>query len=425
MSATLSAQTRVSQTLVTGAGLITPEREWVPGALVFFGNERVACGTPEDMLAQYPHATQRDTDALLMPGLVNAHTHLELSALRGKLPAGVGFSAWVNALMQTRGGHAEDLEDALASATADLQAAGTVAVGEVTNTCAAAPLLEKSGIRGQVFHEYFGLDASAVSARMAAQQAPVLQNLAYAPSPHTLHTLAPSVLRKFAADAEAGKRMSLHLAEHAGERQLLETGAGELADWLRSRGAELPAALGMGPIAAAQHYGLLRENVLLVHLADATEAELIEVARASAWAILCPRSNAFISGNGPDLPAMLRAGVRIALGTDSLASCNSLDVLEDAQLLYARFGAELGAELAQRLLAFATLGGAEALGLANGALPSDWPFYLVAEPEGGWQGRIARAGSASAALLASLSESGASDALKRTPIFAKNQGGQT
>lgn len=305
----------------------------------------------------------------VLPGLVNAHTHIELSALRSRVPGGHGFVPWVEALIEARARlGADESAAAIDAAVDELDRAGTVAVGEVTNTLAAAKALEERGIRGWLFHEVFGLDRAAAMARLV-ENAEVHQSqrgtprLRWAPAPHTLYTTHKDVVRAALTRAREGQlRTSLHLAEHAGERTAIETGQGDVVTWLGQRVPHAPANWPRVPLFAyAAELGALAPHVLLVHLTDATRDELAQVSESGAHVVLCPRSNETIESRLPPLPDVLAAGVEPALGTDSLASNESLDVLADARTLLDRFPSVS----AETLVRMATWNGAQALGLSN------------------------------------------------------------
>ena len=109
---------------------------------------------------------------VIMPGLVNAHTHLELSALRGRVPGRDGFISWVEKLIGARVELAEDEErDAIRAAVRELREAGTVAVGEVTNSLAAVTALAEAKISGCIFHEVFGQDLARLKERVSGLEA--------------------------------------------------------------------------------------------------------------------------------------------------------------------------------------------------------------------------------------------------------------
>lgn len=375
--------------IVHADGVFTGTQEIRDGAIALEGDRIAAVGPGAAVLAEFPGAPVERVHGAVFPGLVNAHTHVELSVFHGAVPSGLGFVGWVDRFMGLRGSVSpEATSAAIERAVATLAAQGTVAVGDVTNGLAAASTLAAHGLAGCVFHELFGLGADDAQARYHAMpQARTgrrMGDLTYHRAPHTLHTLHPSVLALFADEARTpGARLSVHLAEHPAERRLLEHGDGPMADWLLARTGARVSGVGLGPIDYAAHLGLLRDNVILVHLTDASDAELDQVAKAKSPVVLCPRSNVFIEGRLPDVRAMLRSGIEPALGTDSLASNDTLDVLDDAALLRRSFP-EIPAST---WLQAATRNGARALGLAGageltrGAAPG---VYAV---EGSLEGR--------------------------------------
>jgi aminodeoxyfutalosine deaminase len=338
-------------------------------ALVLRGDTVVEYGAAVDLLPRHTGIKVERIEGVIAPGLVNAHTHLELSALAGKLPSGAGFVAWVDALMAARSELTEQATSAaIVAAIAQLVAGGTVALGEVSNTLAAAAALASAPLKTRLFHEYFGTDpllATPQFVRMAKAAAALLlpEHVHYAQVPHALHTTSPHAVQVLLAQARAaGARLTIHLAEHPHERALLESGTGAMATWIEQRTGRAPAAsvtCGMGPVARAAELGLLGADILLVHMADANERELAQVAESSAHVVLCPRSNAYLAGPRADVGALIRFGAAVALGTDSLASCASLSVAEEAAY-GARNWPETSAEF---WLAAATAGGAAALGL--------------------------------------------------------------
>jgi cytosine/adenosine deaminase-related metal-dependent hydrolase len=152
----------------------------------------------------------------------------------------------------------------------------------------------------------------------------------------------------------------VHLAEHPAERRAIEQGDGPAVEWL---GKRVPGVQGFGwprmPLFAyAESLGAIDEHVLLVHMTEAREDELARVAERKAPVVLCPRSNLYIEGKLPPLLAALKAGIAPALGTDSLASNGSLDVLAEARALADRFPGVP----ARDLVTMATWNGARALG---------------------------------------------------------------
>jgi len=355
------------------------------GAVVFDARGEIAdVGSAADVLPRHAGVPVERLRGVLLPGLVNAHTHLELSALHGHVPGGAGFVAWVEHLIGARfEAPPEDDVAAIERAVDELEAYGTTGVGEVTNSLGAVTALARKGFAGCVFHEVFGVDRASVDRRIAELPRTIEErvgawpssDLEYAPAPHTLYTTHRSAVEQLLREArERGGRTTIHLAEHAAERRYVERGDGPVASWYASRLKLTPAAMECPckPLFDfADELGALSPQVLCVHLTDALGDELSRVAERGSPVVFCPRSNLFIETRLPPLLAARAAGLVPALGTDSLASNASLDVLAEARALADRFPTVPAVEL----LAMATWAGARALGrrdigrIARGARP--------------------------------------------------------
>jgi cytosine/adenosine deaminase-related metal-dependent hydrolase len=343
--------------LVSGLPGEAPIRD---GAVVFEGAKVLAVGTRAALEAD----TWTETRAILMPGLVNAHVHLELSKLRGETRSGGGFGPWVASMMARRDVLQPELdEEAIDAGISELLRAGTAAIGEVSNTLASVPLLRGAPLLGRVYHEVFGGTREAAERMLALAKAKRAalrdwpRNLSYALAPHTVYTLHAELLQALSAG-----RTSLHLSEHAAERTFLLDGSGPFADFLAQRGIPKSfVAPGLSPIDYALQLGLPHPGLLAVHLCATTREELERLAATGVDAVLCPRSNLFIELKLPPLFDILEAGLKPGLGTDSLASNTTLDVLAEAAALSDRF-AQVDKGL---LISMATWYGAEALGLSH------------------------------------------------------------
>jgi len=331
----------------------------------------VALGPEAELRAQHPSVRFERHAAVLTPGLVNAHTHLELSALRGRIPGGRGFVPWVDALVRTRAAQPPELDtEAVDGAVSELLEAGVVGVGEVCNRLASVAALASVPIAACIFHEVFGMrqDSGDAMLGMANEERSAYPDfpphVRYALAPHTPYTMHPAVLQRIVrAAADSGARTSLHLAEHPAERTFLANGDGPFAAWVKSRGAsELDwQPPGCDPVRYVDQLGLLGPQLTVVHLTDARADELAILAERKVEAVLCPRSNLHIELKLPPLLDILRAGLKPGLGTDSLASNASLDPLAEARALRKRFPTVAPLEL----LAMATAWGASALGLGH------------------------------------------------------------
>jgi len=309
---------------------------WVDGALALEGDRIVEVGPRAAVEAR--HGPAERLDAVILPALVNAHLHLELSHLAGQVPGGVGLVPWIVGLVgaRARGGN---VEEGMAAGAAALHEAGVAAVGDVTNTLGSGPHLAREGISGTLFHEIYGFteERAASALRLAAEARGRAGHpgpgLRVAPSPHAVYSTHAATA---AALLRAGPA-SIHLAEVAEERQFVAEASGPFADLVLMLGLP-PGALrpfARSPVdAVALHLG---PGSLAVHAVDVDDEDLAALRRSGATVVLCPRSNRHISGGLPDLPRLLAAGIPLAVGTDSLASSPSLSPLEELALLHEAF----------------------------------------------------------------------------------------
>jgi cytosine/adenosine deaminase-related metal-dependent hydrolase len=312
---------------------------------------------------------------VLLPGLVNAHCHLELSHLAGALDAAAaeGYVAWVEALVEARGRYPPERVARAAEAAIDgLVRTGTAAVGDVSNTLAAVPLLTGSPLLAVVFFELLGWDPAAAPLALEAARRRIAEAGGRWPGPdvevriaaHAPHSVSPALLEALVAD---GGPAALHLAESPGETRFLAEGDPDWAAFLRRRGLGHVRFTppGASPVRYVDGLGVLHPALVAAHCVQVDADDIARLARHRVGVVLCPRSNLRLGAGLPPVPALRAAGVRLALGSDSLASAPDLDVLEDARALRRAFP-ELGAEL---LVHLATAGGADVLGLpALGAL---------------------------------------------------------
>jgi 5-methylthioadenosine/S-adenosylhomocysteine deaminase len=315
--------------------------------------------------------------AALLPGFVNAHTHLEYTALRGFLED-VPFFPWIRALTEAKAGL--DKDGWVASARLGVLesiASGTTTFGDNTDAGVVAQILDETGLRGIVYQEFFGIDdrepvgpiLGSLRAKLAASEAFAGERVRLGISPHALYTIRPALFD--ALDAASDLRelpRSMHVAESAAESRLLWEGTGPFAEMYARRGIhwETPRC---SPTSAAVNQRALNAQSLAVHCVHQCEDDVARVAASGAAVVHCPKSNGKLGAGIAPLAQWLRTpGLRIALGTDSAVSNNTLDLFEEMRhaLLTARAaGGAVDIVSAGDVLRMATLGGAEALGVTE------------------------------------------------------------
>ena len=332
--------------------------------------------------------------AALLPGLVNAHCHLELSWMGTDPPPGGDYVRWVRGLLERRAREERPVAiERTARAIEFMTARGTAAVGDVANETWAAPLLARSGLSGVVFHETYG-PRETDAARLFAEAQERLELLARDPdvaragerltlalAPHAPHTTSASLLRSLAEHARLrGSPLSIHVAESAGELEWLAGATGPIAELFEERGLVSPdfRPPGLSPVALLDELGILGPNCLAVHGVRLSSEDIERLQHRRAGVVTCPRSNERLGVGHAPVPELLAAGVPVALGTDSLASAPDLDPFAEMAALR-RVHAGLGPP---EVLRIATLDGARLLGLGArlGSLEAGKAAHLVAVP---------------------------------------------
>ena len=305
--------------------------------------------------------------AAIMPGLVNAHTHLELSWMRGQVPPSESMPAWAARLMALRSAVASEPPQPIIDAIGDARASGTALVGDVTNTFAAYDPLADSELAASIFREVLGFSAPdpgrvvSDAERQIAELMPI-EWLRISIVPHAPYSVSPALLRAIAA-AAGGRPISIHLGESAEEVQLLRDGCGAWRELLERLGVWNPGwqPPSCGPVEYLAQVGLLTERLIAVHCVQLGDEELVRLRDAGATVVTCPRSNRWTGAGTAPIPRFYASGVRVAIGTDSLASVEDLNMF--AELAEVRRLAP--GVPAARLLDSATRQGAVALGFGE------------------------------------------------------------
>jgi 5-methylthioadenosine/S-adenosylhomocysteine deaminase len=370
------------------------------GAVLVGADGTIAAVGPD---AAVPRPARREDvplgAAALLPGFVNAHTHLELTALRG-LVRDLPFADWIRTVRAIK--YALDPGVYRASArwgVLESFAAGITTSGDTGTTLQAAAALAELGARGVAYHEVFGPDPKQCAESLAGLEAALQELEPFAServtvgvSPHAPYTVSDELLRAVAALAARRRlKTATHTAEPVEERALVEEGRGPFADDLRSRGIAIEPK-GTTTIGWLERAGFLALRPLLIHCVTATPDDLARAQRAGATVAHCPWSNAMLGHGRADFAAMRRLGLAVGLGTDSVAAGGGHDLFVVAR--QAALGLDVGRGLkAREMLRLLTADGAAALGLEDvGTLAAgawgdltavrlDAPASLAADPE--------------------------------------------
>jgi 5-methylthioadenosine/S-adenosylhomocysteine deaminase len=349
------------------------------GAVAVERGRILACGAAPAVMQAYPSARVADLgESALMPAAVNAHAHLELTGLTDAIPTGLSFAQWVVALVRARRALSiEDYAEGARLGLAELTSSGTAAVGEITTFGASVRPLADSGMHAVVYYELLGIDpAEAKSLLRRGQEQIASWQAEYAGTPlrfglslHAPYTVSAELFRLAGRWCAAeGVPLAIHAAESLAETRWLRDGSGEIAEVLY-QAAGWPvhpeSAPVCSPVAYLDRLGVLRAQPLLAHGVQVDHDDLQLLADSGSAIAHCPRSNAHLGCGRMPYAAYRAAGVTLALGTDSRASAPSLSLWEELAAAYAMHHAAGERPDPHELLRLATLGGAEALGLAD------------------------------------------------------------
>jgi len=391
------------------------------GAVAVEGDTVVGVGNRSDIVARFPNAVATDFGtSVLLPGFVNAHSHLELTVMRGFLESEESdFFAWLRKLTIARMAMtAEDLFVSAACGAIEAARAGITCVGDSSSAAAQSmKALREIGLRGIVYQESFGPDPRLAEENVAKLRDQLVEmraiesaNVRGGVSPHAPYTVSVpqlELISRLALDEKLP--LMMHAAESEAERLFLFDGTGVFAEGLRARGIDWQAQ-GISTIEYLVRHGALETRPLLAHCITVNEADIETIRAAGVGVAHCPKSNAKLRHARAPFAKFLAADLRVGLGSDSVASNNNCDILEEARFatLLSRLPSPSGrggggegpsavnpspnslpkgegktgnAEInAEQALFAATLGGARALGLDNqiGSLTEGMQADLIA-----------------------------------------------
>ena len=315
-------------------------------------------------------------EAILLPGLVNTHTHLELTAMRGFLED-LDFADWIDKLRQSRNDilDADTLLDSARFGIIEGLEAGITTYADTCSSGVSMLAMKELGVRGIMYQEVFAPDPSQCEAalrdledRLAKLEPERTDLVTHGVSPHAPYTVSDPL---YAATAKLAQNrnlpLAMHIAESAAEEDIVVRGEGPFAERWRRRGIDV-SKRARSPIALLEKHDVLQPGSLLIHCVRVDDTDITTIARRGCSVAHCPASNAkFGHGVAPLLP-LLAAGIPVGIGSDSVASNNRMDVLDEARLAvlihrgvvrkHDAFGAHQALELA-------TIGGARALGLED------------------------------------------------------------
>ena len=280
-------------------------------------------------------------EGIICPGFVNTHCHLELSHMEGLMPKGSGLPKFVSQIPQRR--QASKLDSILSIKEADqnMYKSGIVAVGDISNTTESLNVKKDSAIRYHSFVEQFGLDRSK-AAYLLSEGLKIVEeyrssDLSASLVPHAPYSLSPQLLKGIYSNS-IGLLLTIHHQETASEKELFLESKGELAELFLSKGLDISAQLKSKQNSA--QYALLpylpkEQKLLLVHntFSESADIEEIETHFSRAYWCTCPKANWYIEQRLPNYDLWRKNNLKITIGTDSLASNDTLSILEEIKMI--------------------------------------------------------------------------------------------
>ena len=340
------------------------------GAVLAQGETILDAGPRREVLRRCPAGAEvvDHGEAALLPGLVNAHTHLELSALRGAIPLPQpGFPSWLRELFSLRGTLSpEELERGAEGGERELASGGVCLYGDITNGTRLRALSNGDFPVRQLFLEVLGFHLTDLKAALPPDfEASPAPGDSYQPPPslaaHSCYSTSAEVIRQAKEwTRKRGLPFSIHAAEHPEEMEFMQAGTGFCRSLLEMLGKWVPCWYppAMSPVRYLDRLGALDARTMLVHAVHMDEGDWDAVARRGCSVCFCPRSNHNLNVGRPNVAEALRRGITLAIGTDSLAGNSDLNLFAEAAFLLQQYPeADPGS-----VLKMLTLGGARALG---------------------------------------------------------------
>jgi len=351
------------------------------GAVCVQGNKIIAVGALDEVKSQYPREDIKDFGlAVLCPGFVDTHTHLEYTVMRGMIEDSP-YSQWKHEVMKREKLlNYQDWQDSARLGALEAVSSGITSIADITESGASAVAAEEAGLRGIIYREVETMEKGRIDATMEHALEDIddwegridSSRMRIGIAPHSVYSCHPQLFKKVADYAMSGTPVAMHLAGSREEYQFVKYGSSMLGREVREdydSSAPLWLPTGVSPVRYVLQWGIFDvPDVLAVHCTQVDDEDIEILAERDVAVSHCPRCNSKLGMGIAPLQKFIRAGLRIGLGTDSPAASNSMDVFEEMRIGLLVQRAAFGSERffsASRFLKLATNDAASALGILD------------------------------------------------------------
>ncbi len=324
-------------------------------------------------------------EGVLLPGFVNLHTHLELSHLKNSLPQKKGFVEWLSSIMyeKTKDVDNKEIIKHIKNAVKTQFKSGVRIIADISNTLASCEYLKTYMPYSTLFFEQYGLKKEkACKAKRNLEEnlndyKKRCGKLKLIPTAHSLYS-THGCLIKYLAGLNKKEPFSIHFLESSYERDFLIS-KGDMFDFLNSLGLIEETTHHTDVFEYIKRLGISKRKTIFVHCTYVNKNELENIKETDSTVCLCLRSNKYISGTLPDVRTIIKSGVNIGIGTDSLASNWDLDFINEMKFIYGNFS-DIDPNV---IFKWATTNGAKALGLNLGFKKNQTAFGVFIPTDNG------------------------------------------
>jgi len=362
------------------------------GALILDDNTVIAIDSYTELKKDFPGLPEEDLSSyLILPGFINCHTHLELTPLKGRLKRTSSFADWIKQLIVQKSQlTSEKIIAGVEEAIDELRNSGVVAIGDISSEFCSHEVILRSGMSGRIYLEFIALNEDDIESRIKnivkaiPQDIQQHDSIQYGISPHSPYTICDKGFNTITSVIKSGGYHSaIHVGESDEEREFFKSNSGKLYQMMNTFSPVDQRKNLSSPLTYLYSNHYLTEESMMIHLNVLQDHEIAIVKQYGLSVIHCPLSHDFFGHPPFKLKKLLSHGVNVALGSDSMASNDTLNFFEELRELKVKFAFLTSEEIINMV----TINGARALKLGSqfGEIQIGQSCSLIGIP---WQDKI-------------------------------------